>query len=314
MIKNILIMGGSGQLGIELISFLNNLYSSNIRIFIFDKNFSENNYGNSIKFIKGDCSNSKDLNKSPKKIHIIFFLIGFNGGPNSQNIDYAKDYFNYNSQTLFIFLNKIKNYKIKKMIFASTEHVYGDNSVNFNFPTKQEPYPKNYYGASKILSEKILYSFYKNQPNTSVDIFRIPRVINYSGSDLISKMIQDVIYKNKIILSTSRSKFNFIFINDLLKAFENSMKQCKKGFRILNIFNNSQPLSLKGIASRIFRDLRIKKKIIVHNNRSLSDHNPVNLKISNKYSKKELKWNPLFNTDKIINELICHNVFKKNIR
>ena len=82
----------------------------------------------------------------------------------------------------------------------------------------------------------------------------------------------------------------------------------------MNIFNNSQPLSLKGIASRIFRDLRIKKKIIVHNNRSLSDHNPVNLKISNKYSKKELKWNPLFNTDKIINELICHNVFKKNIR
>jgi UDP-glucose 4-epimerase len=314
MIKNILIMGGSGQLGSELINCLNNLYSSKIKIFAFDKNFIKNNYANNIKFIKGDCSNLNDLNKLPRKIDIIFFLIGFNGGPNSKNINYIKDYFNYNSNTLFIFLNKIKNYKIKKIIFTSTEHVYGDNSVNFNSTTKQESYPKNYYGASKILSEKILYSFYKNQLNASVDIFRIPRVINYSGTDLISKMIHDAIYKNKIILTSPSTTFNFIFINDLLKAFVNSMKQQKKKFRILNIFNNSRPLSLKIIAVKIFRKLRIKKKIRIYDNGTLANHNPINLKISNKYSKKELKWNPLFSTDKIINELIIHNVFKKNIR
>ena len=36
-------------------------------------------------------------------------------------------YFDYNCKTLLNFLNIVKNHKIKKIIFTSTEHVYGDN-------------------------------------------------------------------------------------------------------------------------------------------------------------------------------------------
>jgi nucleoside-diphosphate-sugar epimerase len=307
-------MGGSGQLGKYLISYINNLYLSKIKIYVFDNKYFRNNYSKNITFIRGNCSNLKDLNKLPHKIDIIFFLLGIKGGADSQKTDFIQKYLNFNSHTLYLFLNKIKNYKIKKIIFTSTEHVYGDYSKNFSYTFEKEPYPKNYYGVSKILSEKILHYFYKNQLNTSYDIFRIPRVIDYTGSNIISKIINHAIYKNEIILKSSKIKFNFIFINDLLKAFEKSMINHKKKFRILNIFNNSKPITLKMIAGKILNRLKIKKKITFYQNESLTEHNPIDLNISNKFSKKELKWEPLFNTNKIINELIKYYVTKKNIR
>ena len=40
------------------------------------------------------------------------------------------------------------------------------------------------------------------------------------------------------------------------------------------------------------------------------NHNPINLKISNNFTKKTLKWNPIFNNSKIIKKIIENDEIK----
>ena len=61
--------------------------------------------------------------------------------------------------------------KIRKIIFTSTEHVYGDDFNNKKNILNIEPSPKNLYGITKLLSEKILHNFFK-KTLISIDILR----------------------------------------------------------------------------------------------------------------------------------------------
>ena len=291
-------MGGFGNIGQSFISSLDKKKN----IFIFDKNFSKKKFAKNINLIKGNSLKKKDLNKIPKKIDVAFFLIGLTGGQKSLDIMNMEKYLKYNCETLILFLDIIKNRKIKKIIFSSTEHVYGDYEGKFDNPQTFEPYPKNYYGASKLLSEKILYNFYTNH-KIDIDILRIPRVIS-NKNNLIYKMINSAIQNKIIHLGNSKAEFNFIFLSDLLKVFNICLMQKNKGFRILNIFNDSKPISLKSIAKKIAINLKKKVKINFLNQKNFIEHNPLNLSISNYHSKKKLKWKPLFTNDKIIKHLI----------
>ena len=294
--KKILVIGGKGQIGKKIL----NLNKDKFEFIIFDKKdnfFKKNNF-----FISGDCFKKKDLKKIPINIDIVIFLVGFKGGPKSLDIKFYKFFFKYNCQSLISFLKNNNISKFKKIIFFSTEHVYGDN---FKYQTeimRNEPLPKNFYGSTKLLSEKILFNYWKKY-RISIDIMRIPRVISKNENNLISKIIKDT-ERKKIIKINTKNSFNFIYIDDLLSALNKSILQMKMQFRILNIFNNSKGHSIKEITKIIenIQKSRIRTKYQIKKN--FRDHNPINLKISNTVTKKRLKWKPLFSTKKIIKELI----------
>lgn len=307
--NNILLLGGAGQIGKLFISNLN----VNNDIFLLDKNLPKENNLKNFKFIKCDLLKSKSLNKIPRKIDIALFLVGHVGGPGSLEIKNLKKYIDFNCETLIRFLKVAKKNKIKKIIFTSTEHVYGDEIKKTYKTNTLEPNPKNYYGISKLLSEKILYNFYKENL-TNIDILRIPRVVFNDSNNLISSMIISAISQKKIIISNSPAKFNFIYSDDLLKVFEACLRQNKKGFRILNIFNNSKPMSIRSIARLIQTKLDKNLKIISTKKKLNTEHNPLNLTVSNTYTKKILKWKPLFDNKKIIKKLINIYEIKKNFR
>ena len=225
------------------------------------------------------------------------------GGPKSMNIDNLKKYLDYNCESLLSFLKSIKKIKIKKIIFTSTEQVYGNITQGLIRNNSSEPEPINYYGVSKLIAEKILHNFY-NKSKVNIDILRIPRVVGVSNNDLISNMITTAKKKNKIYLKKTKVKFNFIHINDLLNTFHICLSKYKTDFRILNIFNDSKPLTLKDIANKIRVILGKKLKINFLQKKNIIEHNPLNLRISNVDTKKKLSWKPLFGIDKIIREII----------
>tara|TARA_E500000178_G_scaffold354814_1_gene425205 strand:+ start:981 stop:1898 length:918 start_codon:yes stop_codon:yes gene_type:complete len=295
-IKNILIVGGSGIIGSNLILKL----SRKNKIFVFDKK-KLNTKKKNIFFIKGDCSKSFNYNKLPKKIDIVFYLVGIKGGKNSLNLNTLEKYIYNNFNILVKFLNILKKKKTKKIIFTSTEHVYGDNDKSNNKCMHLETFPKNYYGFSKLLAEKYLFNFYKNT-SINVDILRIPRVIYPNDNSVISVIIKKTYLNKKIILKKAKSNFNFIFIDDLIDAMMISSKQINSKFRILNIFNNSKPVSLLQIVNKIKKIYGGNKKVLLDNSAAI-DHNPINLNISNKFAKKSLSWQPKFSFQKIINKL-----------
>tara|TARA_B100000780_G_C21125595_1_gene456623 strand:- start:2788 stop:3720 length:933 start_codon:yes stop_codon:yes gene_type:complete len=307
--KNILLLGGSGNIGSNLISKI----IDNNNIFILDKNLPQKNLFKDATYIKCDLLKNKELKKIPKKIDMAIFLIGQTGGPNSLNIKNLKNYINVNCETLINFLKVIKKNSIKKIIFTSTEHVYQDNTKMLHAAHSFEPSPKNYYGASKLLSEKILYNFYK-QNRVNIDILRIPRVIAQNSKNLISSMIVSAIKNKKITVNKKKTNFNFIYLVDLLEALNACINQGKTGFRILNIFNNDKPVSLFFIANFIKKNLKKKLTIIFSKKNYINEHNPLNLNIRNNYTKKTLKWKPLFSNKKIIKELINIYELKTNFR
>ena len=303
-IKNILIVGGNGKIGKILAEYLRLKFN----VFIIDKKKSKNNYKKNIKFIKYNLLTKKEI-QIKNKIDIVLFLAGYTGGPESSHLKNFKTYMDFNCEILINFLERTKNLKIKKLVFASTEHVYGDQEKRVYKTDITEPMPKNYYGVSKLFAEKILYDFCI-KTSVSVDILRFPRVIFDDDNNLISTMIKDAISKRKIILKDTNTKFNFLHIKDLLKAFTTCLIAKDSGFRIFNVFNNSEPLGLNDIAKYIKKKID-NVKIVKFKNNNNQTHNPKYLKLNISFTKKKLKWKPLFNNIKIINELIKKHEIKE---
>ena len=294
-IKNILIVGGGGNLGSNFIDFLD----SNYKIFVIDKNPIQLKKKN-IKFIKYDFLK--------KKNNIAYFFIGKLGGPESIKIKKYALYFKYNCQTLINFLKLVDKKRIKKLVFTSTEHVYGDSDKTNLNTLNLEPSPKNYYGLTKLFSEKILFNFY-NEKKISIDILRFPRVISENSDNFIQKIIKKIILKNKIIIENPDQRFNIIFNGDIMSALKRCSLINKNKFRILNIFNYDNPISLKSIISTIVKKVNVKSNIrYIHTKKK--SHNPENLNIRDIYSKKNLNWKPKYNNTKIILSILKNNESK----
>ena len=303
--KKILILGGAGHIGQHLIQ----LIKKNNKIYLFDKKKQKEKSQKKIIFIKGDTFKKKNINKIPN-IDIVFFLIGLKGGTKSLQIKNLKKYLKYNSDSVSKFLDIVRKKKVKKIIFTSTEHVYGNNFNKLEDSERTEVFPKNYYGFSKLLAEKMLYSFY-NKYRINIDILRIPRVIALNQSSFLHKMVKSAINKNIILIKNNNTKFNFIYIEDLIFAMNQCLKKKSTGFRILNVFNNSKPENLKMLAFKIKKE--INKKVKIHFSKEThKDHNPKNLFISNKKIKKILYWQPRYSNKKIIKKIIKFYEFKKH--
>ena len=106
-IKNILIAGGGGELGVQLTDYIKN---KDLNIFVIDKKFKKKIKKKNIKFIKHDFLKSKSF-KIPRNIDIVVFLIGITGGPLSLDFKYLNTYLQMNCETLIKFLKILEKKK-----------------------------------------------------------------------------------------------------------------------------------------------------------------------------------------------------------
>ena len=303
--KKILIVGGNGNIGKYLAHYLNSKY----HLYILDKKFKKTPNSKIKNFIKHNLLSRKKI-KTKKNFDVVIFLVGLTGGPKSIFIKNLKLYIKYNCETLLNFLDQKNRVKFKKIIFASTEQVYGDDPKFINQIKLIEPSPKNYYGLSKLLSEKILYNYYSKK-FISVDVLRFPRVIFKNNNNLISKMILSAKNSNKIQLHDTTTKFNFLYIEDFVKAILSCMGKTNTGYSVYNIFNESSPLNLVEIAKFIKKKLH-KVRIIKRQKKPLKQHNPVNLKFNTSLTKRKIKWKPSHSNLDIIKMLIKFHEIKEH--
>jgi nucleoside-diphosphate-sugar epimerase len=302
--KTICIIGGQGLIGQEYQKLSKNNYSK----IILDKKIKKKSYvKNKIKYFNYDCLNYKSKNNQIARSDIIIFMVGKIGGPESLDIKNFEKYFQVNCNSLINTIKKINKKKTKKIIFLSTEHVYGDFS-ELSKSLVLEQNPKNYYGVTKLISEKLLYKFfYENK--ISVDILRFPRVIIPSKNSIISNFLKKIINKEKINISNTKLKLNFIYIDDLISSIDECSKKLNTNFRILNIFNRDKPLSLIGIIKEFKRLSNFKVKFVIKNKLILPDHNPILLRSNkNETLNKRFNWSPKFNNKKIFKKIIDNEI------
>lgn len=211
MKQNILILGGLGFIGQNLVEELFNEYN----LIVFDYGKANNNQN--FHYFKGDFTRKEDLervfreNKIDLVIHSISTTI-----PSSDNIVYDID---SNLISTINLLELISKYSVPKILYISSGGtVYGlienKNSVDENHPTN----PICSHGINKLAIEKYIY-LYHHLYNIDYLILRLSNPFGeYHISDkqgLINVTLKKILKKEKItIWGDGEVIRDYIYIKD----------------------------------------------------------------------------------------------------
>jgi len=253
--KSIIVTGGSGFIGTNLVNFL--IKNKGYNIYNIDtlnycsvpekiKNINEKNYF----FIKLNLSNFSELTKIIKKINPIYIFHLAANSHVDRSIDNPLKFINENilsTTTLYsslVNLIKKKKIKLKKIIYLSTDEVYG--SVDKPSSEENKLNPNSPYSASKASTDLISRSFLKT--------FNLPIIIarasnNFGPFQFSEKFIPNIISKFKKnkkidIYGDGKNIREWIPVNYTCKALIFLMNKGKLG-EIYNIGSNNRVTNLK---------------------------------------------------------------------
>ena len=236
----IIITGGSGFIGSCLAMQLKQEHD--VTIFDVKKNMSD------INFIKGDVTNLENVKNSIVNCDLVIHLAAALGVVNVE-----KDPI----QTLNINLGGTKNVleacrinNIKKIIFSSSSEIYGEPA---KIPIKEnDPItPITTYGISKLASEEYIKSYSKSY-GIQYTIFRLFNVYgDMQDTQWVLPAFVDKAISNKLIsIHSDGSQVRaFCYVSDIADAFQ-SVLQTANG-EIINVGNDSNPISIKELAEKI---------------------------------------------------------------
>ena len=194
--KTIIITGGLGFIGSNLINILSKkkYFIINIDKITYASNL--NNISNSIKnykFYKQDINNQNFVKKILEKYNpsLIFNVAAETHVDRS--IDSPRQFIDSNVYGVFNLLETIKKYKKKiKFIHVSTDEVYGDIKKNKKSIESDSYNPSSPYAASKASGDLLIKSYIRT--------YKIPAIItnccnNYGPNQYPEKLIPTIIYK-----------------------------------------------------------------------------------------------------------------------
>lgn len=313
--KTTLITGAAGFIGFHTslnllkkgkrvigIDNLNNYYLPKIkkdRLKILTKH-------SNFKFHKIDIINLKKLEKIFYKSSITTIINLAAQAGVAYSLTNPKKYFLTNSLGFFNICLIAKKYNIRKVLFASSSSVYGDNQ---NLPVKEnyELNPLSYYAITKQNNEQTA-KFFSTISKTKYIGLRFFSVYGLYGRPdmIIYKLISSFKNKKNFYLNNfGEHKRDFTHVDDVMKIINRLLnKNLKNNYDIFNICS-SKPISLKRII-QIFKKNKILPKIKLRGFQQgdIKDAFGSNRKISNII---KIKFK---NFEKSINEII--NFEKKN--
>ena len=154
-IKKVIITGGFGFIGKALIR---KLIQNNIKIIIIEhpNSIVPKGYEN-FELIRCDITKTEEINKlTLKNIDAVLHLAAQSSGPRSFHIPHED--INLNIIGTLNIIQFCINNSIKRILFASTFAVYGDNyeSVDLPINEKNSCNPKSVYANSKYFCENLL--------------------------------------------------------------------------------------------------------------------------------------------------------------
>ena len=277
MIKKILILGSSGQIGQHLCQFLK---KKNFIIFKSDIIINENQYLR--------IQNNRLTHKMIKKSDFVFFLAFDVGGSK-----YLKKYQNSSE---FI-LNNIS-------IMANTFSLLKKEKKNFIFASSQMS-NMNYsnYGILKKIGEKIT----KSLNCLTVRFWNVYGVEkDFEKSHVITDfIINGIKYKKIKMLSNGKEERDFLYAEDVCAALELLMKNFSKfkkyEFIDLNYGKYYKIINIAKIICNLFKQKGVVVKFFPSNTTDSVQLNKKNKSVENKILKKY--WRPKYSISKGIKEV-----------
>jgi UDP-glucose 4-epimerase len=270
MDKKILITGGTGFIGSNLVNYL----SKNNKVKILDNNFRGKNssiqINKNIKVINGDIRNIQIIKKAIKDVDIVIHLAFINGTRNFyKKASLVLDVGLGGTYNLIKSINNSKN-KIKLFIYASSSEIYQTPKI---IPTDENvaglvpdiKNPRYSYGSAKLIGE--ILTFHMLKKNIKRIIFRPHNIYgpNMGKLHVIPELILKIkkqIKKNSInlkIQGSGKETRAFCYIDDAINAINLIIKKGQDG-EIYNIGNDKE-ISINNLVNMISKIL--KKKIYI---------------------------------------------------
>ena len=322
--KKIIVTGGSGFIGSNLINFL--IKKKNFVINLDKLTYSSNKYKNSLrtkknyKLIKVDIVNKNKIIKIIKKYKpkAIFNLAAETHVDRS--IDGPKKFIHTNINGTFSLLETLrflqKNNINPKLIHISTDEVYGDIKEGLRSDENHRYEPSSPYSASKASADHLVKSYIRTYKLKAV----ISNCCNNYGTyqfpeKLIPKMISNIFNNKELpIYAKGRNSREWIHVDDHCDALYNLYLKGKNG----ESYNVGSGINLKNIdlvkkILKIFKRMKFKigskSKIKFVKDRPGHDFRYA---LNSKKIFKKLKWKPKISFDKGLHDTI--NWYSKNQR
>jgi len=224
---NVLVTGGAGYIGTELINLL--VSNSSVEKVIVYDNLSRMNYNlflglklqkhPKLSFVKGELLDSRSLRKVLKGVDVVYHLAAKVTTPFASSDSHAYEQVNHWGTAELVYA--IEESSVKKFIYASSSGVYGSSEEAVDESTS--PDPKTFYAISKLRGEEHVRRLL-NRLDTY--IFRCGNVYGYSKSMRFDSVINKFVFEanfNKIVTiqGDGKQSRSFIHIDLVSKALNN---------------------------------------------------------------------------------------------
>ncbi|MEM7551779.1 MAG: SDR family oxidoreductase [Bacteroidota bacterium] len=301
----VLVTGGAGYIGTELISHLSR-NSSVEEVIVYD-NLSRGNFsfflnggldGGKVKFVQGDILDSRNLRKQLEGVDTVYHLAARVTTPFA-NTD-AHDYEQVNHWGTAELVYAVEESDVSKFIYVSSASVYGSSKEHLD--ENRTVNPKTLYGISKMRGEEHVFRL---QDKMETYVMRCGNVYGYSRSmrfdAVINRFTFDANFSNRISIhgngKQSRSFIHIDLISDVLeKLLDKSIPS-----DIYNLVDkNLSVLDLVDVFKEVYPNLEF---IFINQHLSLRE-----MKIN--ASEKLKKYIPFENNNSLKNEILD---FKKKL-
>ncbi len=215
---NILITGGAGYIGTELIYTLGEINEVE-NIIVYD-NLSRGNYNlfighkvasPKVKFIQGEILDSRKLRNALKNIDIVFHLAAKVTTPFANTDGHIYEQTNHWGTAELTYALEESN--VKQLIFLSSTGIYGNTTAAAN--ENSLPQPDSFYSISKLRAERHVQRLSEKMKTI---IIRLGNVYGYSKSmrfdAVINRFMFDAHFTNRITINGAGSQHrSFIHID-----------------------------------------------------------------------------------------------------
>lgn len=250
----VLVTGGAGYIGSCIIE---ELLNQNYDPVVFDTFYWGRDslaiYKDQIRFIKGDCRNSRDIIYALEDVDAIIHLAGIVGA--FVCASNHKAHFSINVESTRTLINCCTDPEldlVRDFIYASSCSVYGNvQGIHEEVTEETSPAPLSSYAYAKLLSEKIILERAISVPHFHPTILRLTTVFGWSNRprlDLVTNQFAYKAWKDKIIqiYGDGQQYRSLIHVKDVARAFVDVLN-AKRFIRSGQIFHVGEEKNNKTI-------------------------------------------------------------------
>lgn len=247
--KLILVTGGAGFIGSAMVRYLLE-QGLNVRVFDLSDQILASPPPKNAEIYKGSILDTNNVTNAIDGCHYVIHMAAMLGVKRTEM--QRLDCLNVNIQGTVNILEGCIKEGVKKIVFASSSEVYGEQ-MKIPISEKNPLHPKSIYAATKIASEEYVKAYNKRY---GLD-YNIVRFFNVYGPGQVAEFVMPRFIKWVMNNKPPRIYGNgdqvraFCYVDDIVKGAFLALANENANSEIFNIGNDKEPISIRELADKV---------------------------------------------------------------